>query len=77
VDTRAKIELVNYVAALDLIDEHLDTGTLDLTPAFLKELHGTATNGLGRDDDPHFKPHHVGEWRDGAAAVVDRLTRQV
>ena len=76
-DSRAKIELINYVAALDLIDERLDADTLELTPAFLKELHGTATRGLGREDDPHFKPHHEGEWRDGIAVVQDRLTGQV
>lgn len=76
-DTRAKIELVNYVEALDLIDERLDAGTLDLTPALLKDLHRATTRGLGRDDDPHFKPHHEGTWRDGSALVVDRLTGQV
>lgn len=75
--SRAKIELVNYVAALELIDDRLDAGALKLTPEFLKELHGTATRELGRDDDPHFKPHHEGEWRDGVALVVDQVTRQV
>ena len=64
-DSRAKIELVNYVDALDLIDQRIDNGTLELTTEFLKELHATATRGLGREDDPHFKPHHEGEWRDG------------
>jgi Fic family protein len=76
-DTRAKIELVNYVAALDLIDERLAAGALELTAEFLKELHGKATAGLGREEDSHFKPHHEGEWRDGEAVVVDRLTQQV
>jgi len=76
-DTRAKIELVNYVDALDLIDERLATGRMNLTPDFLKELHGAAMRGLGREDDPHFKPHHEGEWRDGIAVVVDRITGQV
>lgn len=75
--SRAKIELVNYVAALDLIDERQEAGALHLTPDFLEELHGTTTRGLGRDDDPHFKPRHEGEWRDGIAVVVDRVTRQV
>src|ERR1039458_4814121 len=46
-DTRAKIELVNYVNALDLIDERVDSGTLELTPGFLKELHGVTTKVLG------------------------------
>jgi Fic family protein len=76
-DTKAKVELVNYVNALDLIDERVDAGALDLTPEFLKELHGVAMKGLGREDDPHFKPHHGGEWRDGVALVVDRITGRV
>jgi Fic family protein len=76
-DTRAKIELVNYVAALDLIDDRLDSGELELSSEFLKELHGAATRGLGREDDPHFKPHHEGEWRDGTAVVFNHLTRKV
>lgn len=76
-DTRAKIELVNYVSALDLIDRRLTEGSLELTPAFLKELHKATTNGLGREEDPHFKPHHEGQWRDGEAFVVDRITQQV
>jgi Fic family protein len=76
-DTKAKIELLNYVNALDLIDERVDAGTLELTPEFLKELHGVTTKGLGREDDPHFRPHHEGEWRDGIALVVDRITQQV
>src|SRR3954452_19255483 len=54
-DSRAKVELVNYVEALDLIDRRLDAGTLELTPEFLLELHGTTTRGLGREDDSHFK----------------------
>jgi Fic family protein len=76
-DTRAKIELVNYVNALDLIDERLIAGRMELTSTFLRELHGTATRGLGRVADPHFKPHHEGAWRDGAAVVVDHLTGQI
>lgn len=76
-DTRAKIELVNYVNALDLIDERVDSGTLELTPGFLKELHGVTTKVLGREDDPHFKPHHEGQWRNGIALVVDRITGKV
>ena len=73
-DSRAKVELVNYVGALDLIDARLDSGSLELTPDFLRELHRTTTQGLGREGDPHFQPHHEGEWRDGTAVVVDRLT---
>jgi Fic family protein len=76
-DTRAKIELINYVQALDLLDARLDAGDLSLGPDLLRELHGAATHGLGRDDDPHFKPRHEGAWRDGAAVVVDRITSQV
>jgi Fic family protein len=76
-DSKAKIELVNYVNALDLMDERVDQGALELTPEFLKQLHGLATKGLGREDDPHFKPHHEGAWRDGMAVVVDQITQQV
>src|SRR4051794_8191638 len=45
-DSRAKIELVNYVEALDLIDSRLDADALELTAGFLKELHAAATSGL-------------------------------
>jgi Fic family protein len=76
-DTRAKIELVNYVNALDLIDRRLADSSLELTPMFLMELHKAATDGLGREGDLHFKPHHEGQWRDGRALVVDRMTRRV
>jgi cell filamentation protein, protein adenylyltransferase len=76
-DSRARIELVNYVEALDLIDERIDAGTLELRPSFLKQLHGVTTRGLGRKDDAHFKPHHEGEWRDGIAVVMDRFTDQI
>jgi Fic family protein len=76
-DSRAKIELVNYVKALDLIDRRLDAGELTPNAAFLKELHGVAMAGLGREDDPHFKPHHEGAWRDGTAFVVDQITKKV
>lgn len=76
-DSRAKMELVNYVDALDLIDSRLDGDELGLTVEFLKELHAIITRGLGREDDPHFKPHHEGEWRDGAAVVVNHLTQEV
>jgi Fic family protein len=76
-DSRAKIELVNYVDALDLVDRRLDDGSLELTSEFLKELHGVTTRGLGRDSDPHFKPRHEGEWRDGTAVVVDRTTNRI
>jgi Fic family protein len=75
-DTRAKMELVNYVAALDFIDERV-ADRAALTPELLKTLHGVTTRGLGRDGDPHFEPRHEGAWRDGVAVVVDRLTGQV
>jgi Fic family protein len=75
-ETQAQIELVNYVDALDLIDRLFEAGSLEATPAFIKELHRQTTKGLGTPDGP-FKPHHEGEWRDGEAAVVDRLTQRV
>lgn len=76
-DSRAKIDLVNYVDALDLIDRRLDDDTMELTSDFLLELHAITTRGLGRDDDPHFKPRHEGAWRDGRAVVVDNPTGKV
>lgn len=76
-DSRAKVELVNYVEALDLIDSLLDAGALELTTDFLKQLHATTTRGLGRQEDDHFKPHHEGEWRDGIAVVVDQLSGRI
>ncbi len=76
-DTRAKIELVNYVNALYRIDRRLGDGSLELTSEFLKELHKATTDGLGRVDDLHFRPHHEGEWRDGEAVVVDRMTQRI
>ncbi|MEN3279802.1 MAG: hypothetical protein V7607_942 [Solirubrobacteraceae bacterium] len=76
-DSRAKIELVNYVESLDLIDRRLADDTLELTSDFLLELHATTTRGLGREDDPHFKPHHEGAWRDGRAVIFDHLAGKV
>src|SRR3954468_24470347 len=38
-DTSAQIELVNYVDALDLIDEVYETGALEITPKFIRRLH--------------------------------------
>jgi Fic family protein len=76
-ETRAKIELIDYVEALELIDRRLDAGTLTLTTELLKDLHRAAMSGLGREDDPHFAPRHEGEWRDGTAMVVDRRTGRV
>jgi Fic family protein len=70
-DTKAKLELVNYVAALDFIDSR--AGEISYTPAFLKELHGVLTKGLGRPD-ARFKPQHEGDWRDGYVAVGDAMT---
>ncbi len=75
--TRAKIELINYVEALDLIDRRLEADELELTPVLLRELHRATTRGLGRESDPHFKPRHEGAWRDGIAVVVDRLTGRI
>lgn len=75
--SRAKIELVNYVDALDLIDQKVEADALALSPAFVKELHVTTTRGLGREGNEHFRPEHEGEWRDGIAVVIDHITGQV
>jgi cell filamentation protein, protein adenylyltransferase len=76
-DSRQEIELVNYVNALDLIDQRLADGSVALTTDFIKELHGEVTKGLGREDSPHFKPWHEGAWRDGVAIVYDHLSGRV
>lgn len=68
----AKIELINYVAALDLIDARYDAGRLEVTPSFLLDLHAAVMKGLGRPDG-NFKPHHEGAWRDGRALIPDNL----
>ncbi len=68
----AKIELVNYVAALDLIDRWLTRDELDITPAFLLEIQGAVMRGLGRPDG-NFEPHHEGAWRDGRAVIPNSL----
>jgi Fic family protein len=70
---RAKLELVNYVAALEFIDSACASGAVAYTPGFLKELHGVLTQGLGHPES-RFKPHHEGDWRDGEVAVGDGIT---
>lgn len=64
---------MNYVAALDFIDERKAAGGIAYTPTFVKELHGVLSRGLGRPG-ARFEPHHEGEWRDGQVAVGDALT---
>ena len=71
--TKAKIELVNYVAALEWIDERHAHDEIVYTSGFLKHLHHILTRGLGREAD-RFKPHHEGEWRDGEVVVEDAMT---
>src|SRR3954452_12707802 len=71
-DTRGKMELVNYVAALDFIDDRVANRT-ELTPELLNPLHGIPAPCLSRAGDPVFKPRNEGEWRGGVALVVDRL----
>ncbi len=73
VDDKAKLELVNYVAALDFITTAHSRGEIEYSPDFLKRLHAVMTKGLGRNDS-RFKPHHEGEWRDGEVAIQDALT---
>lgn len=71
-DDRAKLELVNYVTALDFLAVSNARGEITYSSEFLKRLHGVLTRGLGRED-ALFKPHHEGEWRDGEVAVGDAL----
>ncbi len=74
--TTAKIELVNYVEALQWLDDRQDDGELQISSPLMLELHGVLMNGLGREDSD-FKPHHEGAWRDGRAVVLDELGRIV
>ena len=71
-DDKAKLELINYVAALDFIDEADRRGEIHYSPEFLKRLHAVLTRGLGREET-RFNPHHEGEWRDGVVIVGDAL----
>ena len=70
--TKAKIELVNYVAALEWIDDRHAADKIVYTPEFLKQLHGVLTRNLGRESN-RFKPRHEGEWRDGEVIVRDAM----
>jgi Fic family protein len=76
-DTKAKIELVNYVEALHYLDQRFEQGGLEITPDTILTLHRKTTEGLGSDESAHFKPRHEGTWRDGVALVVDRATHRV
>lgn len=74
--TTAKIELINYVEALQWLDDRHDDGELEISPPLMLELHGVLMRGLGREDSD-FKPRHEGAWRDGRAVVLDELGRVV
>lgn len=76
-DTKAKIELVNYVEALHYLDELAERGGFEITPETILALHKRTTRGLGSEESAHFKPRHEGAWRDGIARVVDRATGRV
>lgn len=76
-DEQAKIELINYVDALELLDRRAEADDLKITPSFLLEIHKTTTRGLGSEESDHFKPHHEGAWRDGYAVVRDRISGKV
>lgn len=70
--TTAKIELVNYVEALQWLDDRQDAGTLQISNPLLLELHGVLMRRLGREESD-FKPHHEGAWREGRAVIPDEL----
>ena len=76
-DTKAKIELVNYVDALRFLDGLAEEAPVEITPGLLLELHRRTTRGLGSEESDHFKPHHEGAWRDGIALIVDRATNRI
>jgi Fic family protein len=69
--TKAEIELVNYVDALNELDRRLEADGLAFDEDLFKAIHYEATKGLGTEEGP-FKPHHEGEWRDGEAGVLTR-----
>jgi Fic family protein len=69
---RAKLELVNYVAALEFIERAHREGTIAYSPEFLLHLHGVLTKGLGREGT-RFLPRHEGAWRDGNIVVADAI----
>ncbi|HMH47004.1 MAG TPA: Fic family protein [Solirubrobacteraceae bacterium] len=75
-DARAKIELVNYVRALRLIDDLHAEGTLEYEPDVLLRIHGTLTQRLGGTKQG-FEPRHEGAWRDGIAVVADNISGEV
>jgi len=79
VDDLAKIELVNYVNALSLIDELYAEGNLEYSAEVLLRIHGTLTHGLGgaRRDITYFEAHHEGAWRDGPIEVKDPISGTV
>jgi Fic family protein len=75
-DARAKIELVNYVSALRLIDDLHADGALEYEPEILLRIHGALTKGLGGTKSG-FEPRHEGAWRDGIAVVADKISGEV
>ena len=79
-DDRAKLELVNYVKALNLIDALYSEDKLEYSPEILLRIHGVLTQGLGVENTgpgPSFEPRHEGAWRDGVAVVADVLSGQI
>src|SRR5665811_1638153 len=46
-DTKAKIELINYVEALGYLDELSGEGGIEITPDTILALHKNTTDGLG------------------------------
>jgi Fic family protein len=70
--TKAKRELVNYVKALEWIDERFAAGEIVYSGQFLKDLQAIAMRDLGVRG-ARFAPEHEGEWRPGEAVVGDEL----
>ncbi len=67
--TLAEIELVNYVDALEHVEQMARSKSITYDEAFLLDLHARITRGLGREGEA-FAPPHEGAWRDGEASVV-------
>ena len=70
--TKAEIEFIDYVDALDEFDRRLETDGLAFTEELFKAIHCEATKGLGTPEGP-FASHTTKE--SGATAKPEYSTR--
>lgn len=78
-DTKAKIELVNYVDALHYLDDLAERGGIEITPETILTLHKKATTGLGSEKSEQGPPpEEVSKRMAGLCAwVAEREDRLV